>query len=368
MISNQVEEKLSKLSEDENYTAKNRYRLQRTKLDFAEKKRMPIDESKIKDVLRNQPAFKSAIDSEIGNYEQVRRNPQFENGVLTYLNEATYGEMRDLVRDVGINNDNLTFMNVGDLQKKREQLFVHQSDHNFGYLMNALFTPLDMTDYENTFVGFNEIGGGLPINTPQLLRPVIEEPWPQSHGLVALEKVEKRPMLARSKIHKEFLEAKIAEAEADDDEEEEEEEEGEGEGEEEAAEEEAAEEEAGEEEAVEEEEEYPPRETISHLPLEDRYFQRGEKLRTKFNEVELDSFMKLLNIKPHKQWQDTTTHHYKLGAHTYEDDSQHLDPAFHILAEVERKYQERLAVEEFRKGSEVKFELSKRPAHYNYRF
>jgi hypothetical protein len=57
-----------------------------------------------------------------------------------------------------------------------------------------------------------------------------------------------------------------------------------------------------------------------------------------------------------------------LGAHTYEDDSQHLDPAFHILAEVERKHQEKIAVEEFRKGSEVKFELSKRPAHYNYRF
>ncbi len=63
-------------------------------------------------------------------------------------------------------------------------------------------------------------------------------------------------------------------------------------------------------------------------------------------------------------------HHYKLGAHTYEDDSQHLDPAFHLLAEVERKYQERLAVEEVRKGSGAKFEISdtKRPAHYNYRF
>jgi len=365
MTFHDIEEKLAKLSEEENFNAKNRYRLQKTKLDYAEKKRQPIDESKLKDVLRNQPAFKAAIDQEIGNYESVRRNPQFENGVLTYLNEATYGEMRDLVRDVGINSDNLTFMNVGDLQKKRDQLFVHGSDHNFGYLMNALFTPLDMTDYENTFVGFNEIGGGLPINTPQLLRPVIEEPWPQSHGLVALEPVEKRPLLARSKLHKELLEAKIAEAEADGDEDEDEEEGGEeeeGEGEEEA------EEEAGGEEEETVEEEYPPKERIQHLPLEDRYFQRGEKLRSKFNEVELDSFMKLLNIKPHKQWQDTTTHHYKLGAHTYEDDSQHLDPAFHILAEVERQHQERIAVEEFRKGSEVKFELSKRPAHYNYRF
>ena len=95
----------------------------------------------------------------------------------------------------------------------------------------------------------------------------------------------------------------------------------------------------------------------------------GENLRNKFNEVELDSFMRLLNIKPHKQWQDTSTHHYKLGAHTYEDDSQHLDPYYHILGEVERKHAEKAAVEEFRKGSEIKFEVgNKRPAHYNYRF
>ena len=45
----------------------------------------------------------------------MRRNSQFENGVLTYLNEATYGEMRDLVRDVGINSDTIEFYSVGDL-------------------------------------------------------------------------------------------------------------------------------------------------------------------------------------------------------------------------------------------------------------
>ena len=67
----------------------------------------------------------------------------------------------------------------------------------------------------------------------------------------------------------------------------------------------------------------------------------NEKLRGKFNEVELDSFMKLLNVKPLEQWEDDTTHHYKVGTHTYEDDSQHLDPYFHLLAEVERKHMER---------------------------
>jgi hypothetical protein len=79
--------------------------------------------------------------------------------------------------------------------------------------------------------------------------------------------------------------------------------------------------------------------------------------------------MKLLNVKPHKQWEDTSVHHYKLGVHTYEDDSQQVDPYYHLLGEVERKHAERLMVEEFRKGTEVKFEFAeKRPAHYNYRF
>jgi hypothetical protein len=55
--------------------------------------------------------------------------------------------------------------------------------------------------------------------------------------------------------------------------------------------------------------------------------------------------------------------------HTYEDDGQQLDPAFHLLGEVERKYADRMSVEEFRRGTEVKFELSeKRPAHYKQRF
>lgn len=329
---------------------------------------MPIDESKLKDVLRNKQTFKVAMETEIGTYTPEIRNPQFENGVLTYLNEATYGEMRDLVRDVGINSDNIEFYNVGDLAKKREQLFVHPSDHNLNYLMNALFTPLDMTDYENTFVGFNEIGGALPINKPSLLKPVIEEPWPTNHALVAIETPETRPMLARSKIHRELLEARKAAKEEEEEEEEEEEggEEEEGEGEEAEAEEEGGEEE---EETVGEAP-FPPMEKIGHIQMEDKYFYHGENLRNKFNEVELDSFMRLLNVKPHKQWQDTSVHHYKLGAHTYEDDGQQLDPAFHLLAEVERRHAEKLAVEEFRKGSEIKFEVSstKRPAHYDYRF
>lgn len=58
-----------------------------------------------------------------------------------------------------------------------------------------------------------------------------------------------------------------------------------------------------------------------------------------------------------------------MAVRTYEDDAQQLDPAFHLIGEVERQFADRIAVEEFRKGTEVKFSISdKRPAHYNYRF
>jgi hypothetical protein len=57
-----IEEKLAKISEEENFNKKNRYRLQRTQLDYADAKRMPIDEQKMKDVLRNRSTFKVAID------------------------------------------------------------------------------------------------------------------------------------------------------------------------------------------------------------------------------------------------------------------------------------------------------------------
>jgi hypothetical protein len=65
--------------------------------------------------------------------------------------------------------------------------------------------------------------------------------------------------------------------------------------------------------------------------------------------------MKILNIKPITQWQEEFPHHYKVGTHVYEDEAQNLDPYFHLLAEVERKYTEKQQTQEFRMGSEIKF-------------
>jgi hypothetical protein len=98
--------------------------------------------------------------------------------------------------------------------------------------MNALFTPLDMTDYEDTFVGFDEIAGRLPINSPGLLKPVVEEPWPTNIEPFDAEEDDPKPKIARSKSHRELLESKNTEDEEEEEEEEEEGEEEEGEAEE----------------------------------------------------------------------------------------------------------------------------------------
>ena len=79
--------------------------------------------------------------------------------------------------------------------------------------------------------------------------------------------------------------------------------------------------------------------------------------------------MRLLGIKPKTQWQDTSTHHYKLGAHAYEDEAQEIDADFHLLSESERKHADRIKTEEWRRGSEIKMVVDGRvPLRPNYRF
>jgi len=71
MINKTVEEQLAKISEDENFNMKNRYRLQRKTLDHADKRRMPVDEKKIKDLLKDRTNYKVGIHREIGNYDDI---------------------------------------------------------------------------------------------------------------------------------------------------------------------------------------------------------------------------------------------------------------------------------------------------------
>jgi len=114
---------------------------------------------------------------------------------------------------------------------------------------------------------------------------------------------------------------------------------------------------------------WPPRDELESSKMEDRFFRAGESLRGKYSEVEISSFMKLLGVKPRSQWEDTSTHHHKLGIHQYEDENQELDGDFHILSESERETADRIKTKEWRRGSEIKMVVDgRKPITPNYRF
>lgn len=103
--------------------------------------------------------------------------------------------------------------------------------------------------------------------------------------------------------------------------------------------------------------------------VEDRFFRAGESLRGRYNEIEIEQFLKLLGVKARNQWQDVHKYHHKQGLHQYEDEGQETDLDFHLLSESERVHADRNATKEFRSGSEIKFVIDgRKPIYPNYRF
>jgi arylamine N-acetyltransferase len=121
---------LAKLSEEAHFEVKNRYRHDKKTMQFAEKRRMPVDEKSVRDMLRNQHLFRMKINKEIPNYNQWRDTSQFEHGLLTYLREGSYGELADLVKEVGIKRDTIPFYNLNEYRKYKDN-FLHESDDQF---------------------------------------------------------------------------------------------------------------------------------------------------------------------------------------------------------------------------------------------
>ena len=177
VVDDSFEKELAEISEAENFAIKNRYKHQKETMDFAEKKRMPIDERSVRDMLRNQHIFRTKANSELPTYTAMEENSQFEHGLLTYLREGAYGELGELVKEVGIKRDTIPFYNLEKFRQYKDNL-VHDSDHQFSYLMSALFTPVDMTDYETDFVSWNELPGAVPLNRPNWLTSIVPEPHP----------------------------------------------------------------------------------------------------------------------------------------------------------------------------------------------
>lgn len=348
--SNVEKQRLAKISEEQNFLNKNRFYIDKTLMNYADKKRMPIDEIKVKDMLRNQHIVRAKIAKEVNTYQKWQDNTNFESGVLTYVNEAAWGDLRDLLKDIGINRETIRYTNVADAIEAKDNR-VYESDINFKNLINARYTMIDMTEYEHTYPGFNE-NGDIPISNLGYIQMLKPEPFPQVNSYAETLPMEKWKPNTLGTTHRGILEEAAAAAEAEEEEDEDEDEDDDEDEEEEEGDEE--EEEGDEEEEEEDAEPEIPADFIMPRKHDDRYFKHGENIRERFNEVELDGFMKLLNMRPHVQWQDDTVHHYKAGIHSYEDEAQMTDPYYSLLAEVERKYLQRNQASNFRSGTEIK--------------
>lgn len=72
--SDDLKERLAKISEEANFALKNTYKHNEDTMKYAKKERMPVDHTKVRDILRNQHMARYKIDSEIGTYSQFQNN------------------------------------------------------------------------------------------------------------------------------------------------------------------------------------------------------------------------------------------------------------------------------------------------------
>lgn len=290
--------------------------------------------------------------------------------VLDKANESN----AEFFNDLGLKPKEMSYFSIGDTLNRIDDQLESNDDWNLMNYINGIFTELDMSDYMDVRVeGIDNYGRGtettihLSQMSPEFLDMHTE---PVNNAVQEFEELDERPNFSRSGAHQSYLEDKALEAleaeaaaeeeeEDDDDDEEGGDEEAEGEDDEDYG-----------DEYGEEDPDARPWDTNIYQPKGEKpLLTANQNLRDKYNEVEIEAFMKLMNIRPTRDWKDNTDTLYWMEAREYEDDHQELDPYFHILGEVQRKDAEEIQTRKWREGAEVKFELNeKRPIRREFRF
>ena len=356
-----LEAKLAKISEKESYLARNDEKLRREKLYYRKMENFPVEKAKIKDLFKNSRDFKERFHEEVGIYDTLPRMFDYDKRVVQDFIETAMGPMLALRNEIGLdmaNRFDTSFLRTKDFKEVKESFGEDAVlDHSFLYFINSSFLPLNMTDYEEEYVGPGE-------NRDMLRLPATEENV-NTHKLgFAFDHYnnEDRNQYAKAEEWSDyepkfnFFRTNAQEENAGDDEDDDDDDEDE-----------------GDEEEVEsyvgaydpnleyDEEEYEPVdwEYENHKPEklhhDSAFFGLTGKLDDKYDNLELESFMKFLDVKPFLGWRDTAGYHNRVGLHSVEDFSQRVDPEFHMLAEVERESFERKVFTQHRKGSTVRF-------------
>jgi hypothetical protein len=343
----------AKIAEEENYLKKNAYLLQRKKMEFARKEDMPIEKAKVKDLFKNAREFKEKFNSEFGLYDVHPREFDHQKRVVQELIEKCSGPLLALRDEVGLTMKNrfkTAFLRIKDSKELKEGWSDDPIyDHSMLYFLRSTFLPLDMTDYEDVFVGPAEDLNREMADMEYWKYENVHDPQQQDPTVDYTEKYndfEPKFNFYRSN----YTEENAPGDDEDDDEDEDEE---------------------GEGDEDEEEEEVFPEDMDEYFEPVDwepgmsdapkkyygTHFSPEEKLRDKYDNVELDSFMKFLDVKPFYNWYDEHNWHSRLGFHPSEDFSQRVDPEHHMIADVERETFEKLVFKEHRTGATVRFRV-----------
>ena len=151
-----VEKKLAQISEKANFESKNQYLLEKRKLNFAKKERMPVERAKVKDVIKNQEDFKLRFNKEFGLFEYMPRTVDYQNRVMSVFEFTAEGPLARLREEMGLVKDKpvMRFLRSKEFQELKSKVVEDPIlDHGWMYFMNHVFLPLDMTDYEDSFSG-----------------------------------------------------------------------------------------------------------------------------------------------------------------------------------------------------------------------
>jgi hypothetical protein len=348
-----LEAMLAEISEKDNYLSRNPYRLKRHKMYYNDAEKTPIEKKKIKDLFKFSREFKERFDREIGLEDTLPRYFEDHKRRIQSLYRHTMEPVIALREEMGLDMAHrfeTAFYRYRDLKEVKESWNEDMMlDHSYYYFLNSYFIHMNMLDYEIDYTGPGEYVKDeadmeelAAMNNANPHSPYNRNAF-EVNKLEELEDYEPKFNFYLSGFDEENN--PIGGEEDDDDEE--------GEGEEEEVHN-MPFRELDLEENVEpvdwENEMYP----LSKVHPDTEYLDLDESVRDKYDNIELESFMKFLDLKPFFAWEDNAGYHNRLGLHTLEDWAQISDPEYYMLGEVERETFEKGIFRVHRSGSTVR--------------
>ena len=92
------------------------------------------------------------------------------------------------MNEVYVRRETLPFVNWAEHKRRKMDSQIFKGDKQYKFLLNALFMPLDMTDHEEAFVGFDEYQGEVPLSNVNWIQRWNTEKQPQTDAMPNLNK------------------------------------------------------------------------------------------------------------------------------------------------------------------------------------